>query len=180
MKELYEFGMAIENSGLAKAAVKATDTVLNKLLVLFCWENRDLDASNIHCKLRLARRYAAWMHEAGILPWNPEQWQIRLFVQEQHSKGSLAAKAALQSLQWLCGIVRLDIGANEEEVKATAMAAQPSLAKHAPPATVKVWMALEAGGSCLGKRVSGGPCCNLDTYVCTFCSHPEKLHCKGD
>jgi len=95
------------------------------------------------------------MREADFLPWNQEQWQLSLFVLEQHSRGSSVPKSSLQALQWLCGKVRLDIGANEEEVKATAIAAQPSLVKQAVPVTVRVWLTLESALASANALVAG-------------------------
>ena len=174
LTELYNFGMTIENSGLAKEAVGATEAVLSKLKVLFLWDNRDLEAHNINDKLRLARRYSAWMREAEFLPWNPEQWQLRLFILEQHNRGSSVPKSSLQALQWLGGKLRFDIGANEQEVKPTATAAQTGSPSH-HKGMVDTGVSLS-----LGKRISRRPRCNLDPhdhYILAFRSYPKKLHC---
>jgi hypothetical protein len=155
LEELYNFGMSCDTSRVALETKGTAPGVVNKLKILFFWDNRELDPKVIRDKLRVGRRHESWMKDSEFLPWNPESWQLRLFLLDQHRRGSSVAKSELQALQWSSSKVHMEIGASEDEVKATATAVNLTLVKQAVPVSLRVWLALEQAVASASSLIAG-------------------------
>ena len=146
--QLWDIMMKAGNdSSKAREIQNVPQVMQSKLKDMFRHEYKVIPEATIRSKLGTIRRLHEWCQEAGFRKWALEKWQVRMFLYDQHEKGSTVAKSQLNNLKWIQSRLGINFFAEDDEVAAVTVSGVIIELRQAVPLTVRLWVTFEAATS---------------------------------
>ena len=115
-----------------------------KLRNLFYYELKEYPTKTLKTRLSGVKRWMLWAQEAAFQPWNPEVWQVKLYLMDLAESGTSVPKAQLANLKWAQSLLRVKLVDDWNDVQQIVAATSAgTMLQQAIPISISTWVTLE-------------------------------------